>query len=48
MKSGSERSPSVFAVVVTWNQREVTLDCLASLHRATYSNLRLIVVDKVQ
>jgi GT2 family glycosyltransferase len=45
MNSANERPPSIFAVIITWNQRDETLDCLASLRRATYANLRLIVVD---
>jgi hypothetical protein len=43
--SPSAETPSVFAVIITWNQRDETLDCLASLGRATHPNLRLIVVD---
>jgi hypothetical protein len=35
----------VFAVIVTWNQRDETLDCLDSLRQATHPNLRLIVID---
>jgi len=45
MNLGAKSPPSVFAVIVTWNQRDETLDCLAALRRATHPNLRLIVVD---
>ena len=44
-RSSLPNPPSIFAVIITWNQRDETLDCLASLRRATHPNLRLIVVD---
>ncbi len=37
--------PLVYVVVVTWNQCEVTLACLASLVQMTYPNFRVVVVD---
>ena len=37
--------PVVAIVVLNWNQRELTLDCLASLQAITYRNSRVIVVD---
>lgn len=39
--------PNVAIIVLTWNQRDLTLDCLASLQRLEYpaDRLRLIVVD---
>lgn len=37
--------PLVYVVVLTWNQREVTLECLESLTRMTYPNYRIVVVD---
>jgi GT2 family glycosyltransferase len=37
--------PLVYVVVLTWNQREVTLECLESLTRVTYPNFRVVVVD---
>ena len=37
--------PSVDVITLTWNQRQDTLDCLASLGRLTYPNYRIIVVD---
>lgn len=38
-------TPSVFAIIVTWNQREETFDCLASLRDTRQPNVRMIVVD---
>jgi GT2 family glycosyltransferase len=37
--------PLVYVVVLTWNQREVTLECLESLAQTTYPNSRVVVVD---
>jgi GT2 family glycosyltransferase len=37
--------PLVYAVVLTWNQRKDTLECLESLLETDYPNLRLLVVD---
>jgi GT2 family glycosyltransferase len=38
-------APPVTVILVNWNGREVTLDCLASLLRATYPALRVLLVD---
>jgi GT2 family glycosyltransferase len=38
-------APPVTVILVNWNGREVTLDCLASLRRATYPALRVLLVD---
>jgi GT2 family glycosyltransferase len=38
-------TPRVTAVVLGWNGREDTLACLRSLHRATYPELSIVVVD---
>lgn len=35
----------VYVVVLTWNQREVTLECLESLFQMTYPNFQIVVVD---
>lgn len=42
-----ETSPLVAIVVLTWNQRDLTLDCLASLAEMNYPSdrLQIIVVD---
>jgi len=40
---GSE--PSVALIVLNWNGREDTLDCLSSIEQVHYSNLHVIVVD---
>jgi hypothetical protein len=37
--------PAVFVVVLSWNRREDTLACLASLAKATYRRLEVVVVD---
>jgi GT2 family glycosyltransferase len=37
--------PLVFIIIVNWNGREVTLDCLDSLGRLAYTNVTTIVVD---
>lgn len=37
--------PVVAIVVLNWNQRELTLQCLASLQAITYRNCRVIMVD---
>jgi GT2 family glycosyltransferase len=37
--------PLVFIVIVNWNGREITLDCLQSLSRISYDNVRTVVID---
>ena len=37
--------PLVHIIVLTWNGKQDTLDCLASLSKVTYPNFRTIVVD---
>lgn len=38
-------SPSAVIVVLTWNGRDLTLDCLASLRHLDYPTYRVLVVD---
>lgn len=38
-------NPLVYLIVLTWNQKQDTLVCLASLSRATYSCFRIVLVD---
>lgn len=38
-------APLVYIILVNWNQREVTLECLESLSRLTYPNFRIVVID---
>jgi GT2 family glycosyltransferase len=38
-------TPSVAIIVLTWNGRDLTLDCLSSLIRLDYANYHVIVVD---
>ncbi len=37
--------PFVYVVVITWNQRQDTLECLESVFRMTYPNFRVALVD---
>ncbi len=37
--------PRVFIVLVNWNGKDVTLDCLDSLSRISYANAKIVVVD---
>jgi GT2 family glycosyltransferase len=37
--------PLVYVVVLTWNQRETTLECLESLAQMVYPRFRIVVVD---
>ncbi len=37
--------PLVWALVVNWNGREMTLECIESLQRSTYANQRILIVD---
>jgi hypothetical protein len=41
----TNESPSVMFVVVNWNQRQLTLDCLASLRHQHYGNFAVVLVD---
>lgn len=41
----SAAPPSVAVVVLTWNGRDLTLDCLRSLEAVTTPNVRVLVVD---
>lgn len=41
----STAPPSVVVVVLTWNGRDLTLDCLRSLEAVTTPNVRRMVVD---
>lgn len=38
-------TPSVVVVVVNWNGKVDTLACLNSLHRMTYTNFQVLVID---
>ncbi len=39
------RSPKVTAVVVNWNQRDLTIECITSLLDSDYDNLDIILID---
>lgn len=38
-------APTVTVIIVNWNGRDVTLDCLASLQKVTYPAMRILLVD---
>lgn len=38
-------TPPVWIITVNWNGRQMTLDCIESLRRATYGNRHIVVVD---
>ena len=37
--------PFVHIIVVNWNGKQITLDCLATLRRISYRNYRIVVID---
>lgn len=37
--------PLVYIIILTWNQRALTADCLNSVLQITYPNFRIVVVD---
>jgi len=43
--SGQSPDPRVTVIVLTWNGRSLTLDCLESLTKTTYENVDFLVVD---
>jgi GT2 family glycosyltransferase len=43
--SAAGSAPRVTIILVNWNGRDVTLDCLASLRELTYPNRSIVVVD---
>lgn len=45
MQADTAKTPKVAVVVLTWNGRQLTLDCLESLANVTWPNLHVIVVD---
>jgi GT2 family glycosyltransferase len=42
---GADATPSIAIIVLNWNGRDLTLDCLRSLEGVTTPNLRTILVD---
>lgn len=40
-----ERSPSVFLLILTWNDKASVLECLESILNIDYDNLRVVVID---
>jgi GT2 family glycosyltransferase len=43
--NGSPPSPRVCIVIVTWNQRQTTTDCLDTVLKMTYPDFEVILVD---
>jgi GT2 family glycosyltransferase len=39
------KTPLVVVVILTWNQKDFTLNCLESLELCSYENLEVVVVD---
>ncbi|HCV44267.1 MAG TPA: glycosyltransferase family 2 protein [Bacteroidetes bacterium] len=37
--------PLVYIIIVNWNGKDITLDCLGSLSRLSYRNTKVVVVD---
>jgi GT2 family glycosyltransferase len=44
-ETGARHAPHVAVIVLTWNQCNVTLDCLRSLHEQDYPGVQIILVD---
>ncbi|HID70406.1 MAG TPA: glycosyltransferase family 2 protein, partial [Desulfobacterales bacterium] len=40
-----EKNPLVVVIILTCNQKEITLCCLESLEECSYKNLEIVVVD---
>ena len=38
-------NPSVYIIILNWNGRDLTLDCLKSLAKVKYDNYKILVVD---
>jgi GT2 family glycosyltransferase len=45
MPRGADATPSIAIIVLTWNGRDLTLDCLRSLEAVATPGVRCIVVD---
>ncbi|MDF1516126.1 MAG: glycosyltransferase family 2 protein, partial [Anaerolineae bacterium] len=45
MRRNPDGKPYVIVVALTWNQKQDTLHCLASLQKMTYANFDLLLVD---
>lgn len=37
--------PSVWLIILNWNQSNITLDCLASVLKSDYTNYHIVVID---
>ena len=45
MNSQPAGTPLVYIIIVNWNGRDVTLECLRSLKAVSYPNYRIVIVD---
>ena len=45
MQSTLDKYPTIGIVILTWNGKELTQQCLRSVQQCTYSNFRITVVD---
>jgi len=45
MTADDENYPSVTVIILTWNGKDLVLDCVKSLQKCTYPNFKIIVVD---
>jgi GT2 family glycosyltransferase len=43
--AGVTKYPLVYVLILNWNGREVTPDCVASLLKSEYPNFRIVVID---
>ena len=41
----NQNNPKIFIIVLNWNQKNNTLECLDSLQKITYRNYKIIAVD---
>jgi hypothetical protein len=42
---GTDNNPTVYAIVLNWNNYDHTKQCLVSLQQVTYPNLKILIVD---
>lgn len=45
LKDGNQFNPEVYILLLTYNQKSHTLECIKSLKKLDYSNYKIIVVD---
>lgn len=45
MTDTTQSTPKVSLIILNWNQKDITLECLKSVHKITYPNYQIIIVD---